>query len=149
MNGAPIVLHAEDDEDHAELVRRALKRLPNGCDLHQVGDGAEALAFLSRTGQFANPQRSPRPHVVLLDVRLPRLDGFELLEQVRAVASLRDLPVIMFSTSAAEGDLDRARELGATEYLVKPCDSLGFGELVETLQRYCDAAEAGAHERSA
>lgn len=116
------VLIVEDDPDHAELVRRGLEAQPRPVEVEVVTDGEAALA---RLGESA-----PRPDLLLLDLRLPRMDGLRLLEAVKARKELSDLPCVVLTTSDAEGDRVRARELRADSYLVKPGDGESFARLV-------------------
>lgn len=124
------VLLVDDNDDHRFLARRALSSLPPsaGVDLALARDGEEALA------RCAAP---PRPDLVLLDIKMPRRDGFEVLAALRADPATRDLPVVMFTSSENGGDVARARALGADEYVTKPLDPRAFGEAVRgILQRW-------------
>jgi len=131
-----VVLLVEDDPAHAEIVRRNFRafRLPNR--LEHVCDGQEALDYVRRRGRFADPERAPRPGLILLDLRLPRLDGLEVLRILKADPDLGRIPVVVLTTSAAETDLIRAYDAHANSYLVKPVDFSRFVELMETLSLY-------------
>jgi CheY-like chemotaxis protein len=94
------------------------------------------LDFLFRRGVFADPEKSPRPHVVLLDLRLPRIDGLEVLREIRTSAGLEKLPVVILTTSEAEIDAARAYEYHANSFLVKPLDFDKFIRLMEDLGFY-------------
>jgi CheY-like chemotaxis protein len=122
------VLLVEDDPDHAELVRRALGT-PVRTDV--VGDGEAALAFLRRSGNGTE-----KPHLILLDLRLPRMDGLQLLRELKTDPALRAIPCVVLTTSAAERDMARAYELHANSYLVKPGDHDGFRQLMSDIDRY-------------
>jgi two-component system, response regulator len=123
LAGAPVrVLIVEDDPDHAELVRRGLETQPRPVEVEVVVDGEAALARLAAP--------APRPDLLLLDLRLPRLDGLTLLEMVKSRPELSDLPCVVLTTSDAEGDRVRARALRADRYLVKPGDGESFARLV-------------------
>jgi len=126
-------LLVEDDEDHAEIVLHSLAehRVSNAVD--HVLDGEAALQYLRREGQYAD---SPRPDVILLDLKLPKLDGHEVLEQIKADHDLRSIPVVVLTTSDAESDRTRAYENFANSYLVKPLNFDQFNKMVEDLGLY-------------
>jgi CheY-like chemotaxis protein len=131
-----LILLVEDNAAHAELVKRGLEdhRVPNR--IVHLCDGEAALHYLLRRGPFADPARSPRPHVVLLDLRLPRIDGLEVLRQIRTSPELEKLPVVVLTTSEAEQDVAQAYEFRANSYLVKPVDFDRFSRLIADLGFY-------------
>ncbi len=131
-----VVLLVEDDPAHAEIVRRNFREFRLSNRLEHVSDGQEALDYVRRRGAFADPERSPRPGLILLDLRLPRLDGLEVLRILKADPDLGRIPVVVLTTSAAETDLIRAYDAHANSYLVKPVDFSRFVELMETLGLY-------------
>ena len=111
------VMLVEDDPAHAELTLRSIEELaPSLCEFVHVEDGQAALEHLRRAQQSGNSL----PDLVLLDLRLPRLDGLEVLEQVQADAQLRRIPLVVLTTSATSADIQRAFAFGASSYLVKP-----------------------------
>jgi len=116
------VLVVEDDPDLVALVKRWLER--DGHLVEHVADGAAALAAL---------RRDPLPRLVLLDVMLPKVDGFEVLRQLRAAPRTKDLPVVMVTSFTRDRDAARGRELGATDYVVKPLMELDFLKRIEPL----------------
>jgi two-component system, response regulator len=126
-----MILLVEDNPDHAELALRTLADRGIGSFMRHVADGEEALDYLFRRGAYADPESSPRPDVVLLDLRLPGIDGLEVLSAIREDAELRRLPVIILTTSEADPDIAGARKRHADGYLVKPvayeqfCRALG------------------------
>jgi CheY-like chemotaxis protein len=124
------VLLVEDDPDHAELVSRALSA--DGIRLVHVSDGESALAYLGRAGMWTDVATSPRPDLVLLDLRLPGVDGGEVLRQIKAAPALREIAVAILSTSEAWGDLGTAGEQ-ADACAVKPIDGEAFREQVREL----------------
>jgi CheY-like chemotaxis protein len=130
------ILLVEDDPDHAELVRIGVSRLARGAQLKVVHDGEEALAYLLHHGRWAEPHRSPRPQLILLDLRLPKLDGFEVLERIKASEDLRAIPVVALTTSQAEGDMARAYVNHVNSYLVKPVQFEQFAALVRDVDEY-------------
>lgn len=121
----PLVLLVEDDADHAELVVESLEEHAAEAVVVHVRDGAAALTWLRERAAADG-----RPDVVLLDLRLPRVDGLEVLRQVKADAALRALPVVVLTSSGADGDLSRAYALGANAYLVKPLGIEAFDALL-------------------
>ncbi|MCL4818698.1 MAG: response regulator [Vicinamibacteria bacterium] len=127
MTGQLQVLLVEDDPDHAELIQRGFDQISARVRLSRVPDGESALDYLFRRGSWAAAASSPRPHLVLLDLRLPRLDGFRVLEAIKTDPELRPIPTVILTTSDAESDVARAYAHYANSYLVKPGD---FGRLV-------------------
>jgi len=137
MTGEPIViLLAEDDPAHAEIVRRNLENSRIANRLVHVNDGQEALDYLYRRERYANPEDSPRPGLILLDLRMPKVDGLEVLRTVKGDSELMRIPVVVLTTSAAETDMARAYDNHANSYLVKPVDFEKFVNLMETLGYY-------------
>jgi CheY-like chemotaxis protein len=137
MKGEPVVvLLVEDNDDHAELVKRQLvdHRIAN-C-LVRVSDGQSALDYLLHMGTYADPVTSPRPHVILLDQRLPKLDGIEVLKTCKANESLAGIPIVILTTSEAERDIEQAYQNHANSYLVKPVDFNKFKQLMDDLGFY-------------
>jgi CheY-like chemotaxis protein len=130
------ILLVEDNGDHEELIRRALAERRAPVVLSVAHHGEEALDYLFRRGAWADSSRSPRPRVVLLDLRLPRLDGFQVLEAVKSTPSLRDLPVVILTTSESEQDMAGAYARHANSYLVKPVDHQRFSELIASVESY-------------
>jgi CheY-like chemotaxis protein len=123
----------EDDDDHAHLVIRNLKKARIGNEIHRVPDGVEALAFLRQQGQYAG---QPRPDIILLDLKLPKLDGHEVLAAIKSDPELQAIPVVVMTTSNAEADRERAYEHHANSYVVKPVDFDKFKQLVVDLSLY-------------
>jgi len=140
MSGEPIIiLLVEDDPAHAEIVRRNFVnfRMANRpVQLVHVADGEDALDYLFSRGKFQNPGLSPRPNLILLDLRLPKVDGLEVLKIVKADADLASIPVIVLTTSSAEADVAKAYESHANSYLVKPMDFSQFNKLMDVLGFY-------------
>jgi CheY-like chemotaxis protein len=137
MNGEPIViLLAEDDPAHAEIVRRNMENSRIANRLEHVKDGQEALDYLYRRNGFSEPARSPRPGIILLDLRMPKVDGMEVLHTVKSDPELARIPVVVLTTSAAEMDIAKAYDHHANSYLVKPVDFTQFTDLLETLGYY-------------
>lgn len=119
------VLLVEDNDDHAELIRRTLGEQQWAPQIIHISDGESALDYLHRRGAWVDPDQSPRPHVILLDLRLPRVDGLDVLTSIKQSADLRRIPVVVLTTSSAERDVVHAYDAHANSYLVKP---FGFEE---------------------
>ena len=131
----PVILLVEDDPDHTELVRRAIEELGRDVRLVALADGEIALDYLFRRGEWANPERSPKPDLVLLDLRLPRLDGFSVLREIKSASALRHVPVVILTSSSSDRDVEQAYAEHANSYLVKPHD---YERLVTLLGRARD-----------
>ena len=137
MNGEPlVVLLVEDNPDHAELIRRSFEDHRVANKLYHVSDGEAALDYLFRRGGYTDLEKSPRPHVILLDLRLPKVDGQEVLKQVKGCSELRQIPVVILTTSEAEKDVNGAYDNGANSYLAKPVDFDKFTKLMDDLGFY-------------
>lgn len=137
MQGEPItILLVEDDPAHAEIVRRNFEKSRIANHLIHVSDGQAALDYLYNREAFSDPLLAPRPGLVLLDLRLPKVDGLEVLRIIKADADLGQIPVVILTTSAAESDVARAYDSHANSYLVKPVDFTQFIELMEVLGYY-------------
>jgi CheY-like chemotaxis protein len=137
MKGEPIViLLVEDDPAHAEIVRRNLEHGRIANRLEHVRDGQAALDYLYRRNGFSDPAGSPQPGIILLDLRLPRVDGLEVLKTIKSDPNLLRIPVVVLTTSAAEADMARAYDNHANSYLVKPVEYSHFVELMDTLGYY-------------
>ena len=131
-----LILLVEDDPAHAEIVRRNLKDFCVASRIIHVIDGQAALDYLFRQGAYADPAASPRPHLTLLDLRLPKVDGLEVLRRIKEEEGLKKMPVIVLSTSAVESDVAKAYALGAGGYLVKPVDFEKFSSLMKAFCSY-------------
>ena len=137
MHGEPFtILLVEDNPAHAELVLRSFEDHRVANTIVHLSDGESALDYLFRRGPFADPEESPRPHVILLDLRLPRMDGLEVLKEIRSSDDLHTLPVVILTTSEAERDVAMAYEQHTNSYVVKPLDFEGFTALMEDLGFY-------------
>lgn len=137
MNGEPVrILLVEDNEAHAELALDALAEHRVLNDTYHVKDGQEALDYLWRKGAYVNPDTSPRPHVILLDLRLPKVDGLDVLKQIKASEELHDIPVVVLTTSETESDLFKAYGYNANSYLVKPVNFEQFVQMLTDLGFY-------------
>lgn len=124
------ILIVEDNPSDVELTLRTLKRHNLANHIEVMRDGAEALDFLFRTGPYAGTTLSVNPKVILLDLKLPKIDGLEVLRRIRERDELRKIPVVILTSSREDRDLERAYELGANSYVVKPVD---FNEFVHSI----------------
>ena len=137
MQGEPIaVLLVEDEPAHAEIVRRNFEITQIANTLKHVSDGQSALDYLYRKNAFSDPASSPRPGLILLDLRLPKVDGLQVLKTIKSDPGLKNIPVVVLSTSASETDIAMAYTFNANSYLVKPVDFSQFSDLLETLGYY-------------
>ncbi|RKD95093.1 response regulator [Halopiger aswanensis] len=130
---APDVLLIEDNPGDVRLTKEAFRDASFDADLHVVTDGVEAMAFLHRNGEY---ESAPRPDIVLLDLNLPRKDGFEVLEAIRDDSDLEQLPVVVLSSSEADEDIRRSYEQHVNAYLTKPRAPDEFVEMVRTLEEF-------------
>ena len=130
------ILLVEDNPDHAELVMRSFENheIPN--TIYQAHNGEEALDYLFHRGQYTDTQTAPRPNVVLLDLRLPRINGLEVLKEIKQDEDLRNIPVVILTTSEAEQDIAQAYKYHANSYLVKPVNFDKFSSLMDELGFY-------------
>ena len=137
MNGEPLnILHVEDNPDHANLVVRSLRKQRVANVVYLVEDGEAALDYLFRRGDYQDPQNSPRPHVILLDLRLPKVDGLEVLRVIKTTEGLLKIPVVVLTSSDAEKDVAQSYAYHANSYLVKPVGFDKFTEMMEHLGFY-------------
>jgi CheY-like chemotaxis protein len=137
VSGEPFhILLIEDEMDHAELVTRSLAENRVANKIHHVTDGEAALDYLHQRGLFTDVTKHPRPHIILLDLRLPKIDGLEVLKEIKTNEDLRTIPVVVLTTSSAEKDITRAYEFNANSYVVKPVTFSKFQELMNDLGFY-------------
>jgi CheY-like chemotaxis protein len=137
MKGEPLnILLVEDNPDHAELIKRNFEDCLIVNRFLHVEDGEAALDYLHARGKYADSLLFPRPHIVLLDLRLPKIDGLEVLKQIKNHPDLRVLPTIILTTSDAERDLAKAYEYHANSYLTKPVGFPEFSQLLRDLGFY-------------
>jgi CheY-like chemotaxis protein len=125
-----VYLIAEDDPDTQLLIQRAFKQADLAAPVHFTNDGQQTIEYLAGNGPFADRQRYPMPVVLLLDLKMPFRDGFEVLKWIRAQSHLRKLVVIMFSGSSLDRDVDAAFELGVNSFVIKP---VSFSELLQVI----------------
>jgi CheY-like chemotaxis protein len=128
----PILL-VEDNPDDILITKRAWSKGLIKNKLYIVNNGEEALEFLYKQGEYSN---APTPGLMLLDLKMPRVDGFEVLKTVKQDAKLKRLPIIVLTTSNRDKDIQRAFNLGCNSYILKPVDYEKFLEAIETIQKY-------------
>lgn len=124
------LLHVEDEDPSACLFRKALDHAGIVISLYRVSDGEQALAFLNKLGPYVTAKR---PELVVLDLNMPRVNGWEVLSKIRANDDLQKIPVVVLSTSSQSEDQTRAFSLGARSYIVKPPDFFGLVREVESI----------------
>ena len=136
MTGEPLsILLVEDDPDHAAIVARSFERHQVANELRCVYDGQEALDYLFRRGSYADPETSPRPHVILLDLNLPKVGGLDVLREIKS-SDLKAIPVVILTTSDRKEDIAQACSRFANSYLVKPVDFACFTKMMSDLGFY-------------
>jgi len=140
------VLLIEDDAEAADLLRIALKKAGLRRPLRVLADGDEAIAYLSSQPPFENREENPPPCLLLLDVKMPRKSGLEVLSWLRSRVNTRPLPVVMLTSSAATSDIEEALRLGIRAYCVKPSDFEDLKKLAEMIRRRAEGDEEDAEE---
>ena len=131
----PILLVIEDSNEDFEAFQRYVERSPLTIPIYRCVDGDEALAFLYRTGRYADPQSAPRPGLILLDLNLPGTDGREVLRKIKQDETLKLVPVVVFTTSNNPKDIEACYRWGVNSYIVKPMD---FNRLKHSIQILID-----------
>lgn len=128
------ILYAEDEETDIFFLKRALQLAASPHTLNTVPDGAQALQYLAGEGRFADRLRHPLPSLVLLDINMPKKSGLEVLEWIRRQPQFKSLPVLILTSSGRKEDMDKARQLGADDFLLKPSTPLKLVDVVKSLQ---------------
>ena len=142
MNDRPFtVLMAEDDEHDIIATQRAWEKNHISNPLHVVRDGEECLDFLHQRQKYAEPGAAPRPGILLLDLKMPKMDGLAVLKHIKQDEGLRRLPVVILTTSKAEEDRLRSYDLGANAFIVKPVGFESLSEAVKTLNLFWQIVE--------
>ena len=130
------ILMADDDADDRLMTKEAFEESRLKNDLRFVEDGVELLDYLKRRGKYADPASSPRPGLILLDLNMPKKDGREALEEIKADPNLKSIRVVILTTSKAEEDIYRTYNLSAASYITKPVTFSGMAEVIKTLGKY-------------
>ncbi len=135
------VLMAEDSEHDIIATKRAWKQSNIMNELKVVKDGEECLDYLYRRGKYSDPASSPRPGILLLDIRMPKMDGLTVLKHVREDEKIRHLPVIILTTSRMEEDRIKGYNLGVNAYVMKPVGFQNFSEAVKMINLFWEIVE--------
>ena len=130
------VLMVEDSPNDAELIGRALRKINIANKIHLVKDGEEALEFIFRTGRYASRDESTPLKVILLDLKLPKVNGLEVLAKIKADEHTKTIPVVIVTSSQEDKDLKEAYKRGANSYIVKPIDASNFVEALSEAGLY-------------
>jgi CheY-like chemotaxis protein len=136
LKRAVTILMADDDADDREFALTAMQESRLANELRFVEDGEELLEYLRRLGRYANPKDSPRPGLILLDLNMPRKDGREALREIKSDPALKNIPVVVLTTSKAEEDILRSYGLGANCFITKPVTFDGLVEVVKVLDKH-------------
>ncbi len=127
---------ADDDADDCLLVHHAMRETEHTCDLRFVQDGEELFDYLHRRGQYANGQAAPRPDLILLDLKMPKKDGREVLRDIKTDPDFKRIPIVALTTSTAEDDIRFCYEMGANSYVTKPVTFRNLVDIMNTLCKY-------------
>ena len=130
------LLLADDDPDDRLLVHDALEEASWAVDLREVEDGDELIDYLNRRGRYASSDESPRPGLILLDLKMPGKGGLQALEEIKRESPLSRIPIVVLTTSSAEEDIAEAYDLGANSYIVKPSSFSTLVDAMQALERY-------------
>jgi two-component system response regulator len=130
------ILLVEDNVHDAELTIRALKKINLANKLYHVKDGADALDFIFARGAFSNRQITDRPKVILLDIKMPKVDGIEVLRQIKSNEATKTIPVVIMTSSKEEQDIVTSYNLGVNSYVVKPVNFEAFAKAIYELGMY-------------
>jgi CheY-like chemotaxis protein len=130
------ILIADDDEEDRSFAREALTVARLANDLHFVHDGDELMDYLQQRGAYAEPGVAPRPGLILLDIKMPKRDGFVCLAEIKNDESLRQIPVVILTTSSAEEDIFRGYDMGVNSFVTKPVTFDGLVHAMRALGRY-------------
>ena len=139
------ILLAEDNPEDAEMTLRALRKHNLGNQVHWVKDGEEALEYLFGTGRYAGREPTPTVRLVLLDIKMPKVDGIEVLRRVKD-SPLRSIPVVVMTSSNEERDVVESYRLGANSYIVKPVSFTGFLDVIRQIEGYWISLNVGPPE---
>src|SRR4051812_5741045 len=136
MPDQPLVLLVEDREDDVLLIRKAFERVKMDTAIQVVRDGEEAIWYLSGIGKYKNRAEYPLPWLVLLDLKMPRVNGFEVLKWIRQQSNCKSLIVVVLTSSEHIQDVNKAYALGANSFMIKPLDFENTIALTEAIQQY-------------
>ncbi len=133
-----LIMLVDDDDGHRLLIRENLRSGGIVNEILEMRDGQEAVDYLTRRGGYQDPAKSPRPGLVLLDIKMPKMDGFVVLEKIKADESLRMIPVLMLTSTDNQEEVNRCYTLGANTYVVKPVQYDEFQERIKALGLFLD-----------
>jgi CheY-like chemotaxis protein len=133
-----LIMLIEDDDGHRLLIRENLRAGGIVNEIVELRDGQQALDYLFRRGQYQDPAKAPRPGLILLDIKMPKLDGFGVIEKVKADPELRLIPILMLTSTDDQVEVNRCYALGANSYVVKPIRYEDFQERVKALGLFLD-----------
>jgi CheY-like chemotaxis protein len=136
MADRAVILLAEDREDDILLIKKAFERGAIDNPVQVVRDGEEAMNYLAGEGRYSNREEYPLPDLILVDLKMPKVDGFELVKWIRRQPGFSKIPVVVLTSSDAIRDVNRAYALGANSFLVKPLDFENFVESAKALKKY-------------
>ena len=136
MAEVPVILVVEDREDDIYLIKSGLNKAGILCPVQVVRDGEEAISYLKGEGRFANRDEYPLPDLVLLDLKLPGTDGFDVLKWIRTHPGMRGLRVVVLTSSDEMRDVNAAYQIGANSFLVKPADFMNYIQLGRNISQY-------------
>ncbi len=130
-----LLLMADDDADDCMLMKNAIREIFRSDNFHCLPDGQELMDYLNRRGAYQDPAEFPLPDLILLDLNMPRKDGFKALQEIKENPDLRCIPVVIYTTSRAQEQIELSYSLGANSYIVKP---MTFEDLVKCLKCMAD-----------
>lgn len=135
MRGQPILMIEDSPEDY-EITCRAFKKSRFNNPIYHLDNGDDALDYLHKRGAYSDPEKAPRPGIVLLDLNIPGTNGKEVLRDIKSTHELKNIPIIVFTTSDDKQDIEKCYELGANSYLQKPVNLKRFIESIVRLKEY-------------
>ena len=132
------IMLVEDDDGHRLLIRENLRASGIVNDMIEMRDGQQALDYLQRRGQYQDPAKSPRPGLILLDIKMPKADGYAVLEKIKADPNLRLIPVLMLTSTDDQAEVNRCYSLGVNSYVVKPIRYEEFQDRIKSVGLFLD-----------
>ena len=133
-----MIMLVDDDDGHRLLIRESLRAGGIVNEIVEMPDGQQAMDYLERRGQFQDSAKSPRPGLILLDIKMPKVNGFTLLEKVKSNNELKQIPVIMLTSTDDQIEINRCYMLGANSYVVKPIRYEEFQDRIKTIGLFLD-----------
>lgn len=130
----PVLLLAEDNPADQNLTIRSIKKNAVNCDLRIVADGESAIDYLVHRGDYKSFENNPKPHIVVLDLNMPKMDGRQVIQEIKANPELSNIPIIVFSTSSYKKDISASYQLGCSSFITKPANA---HEFMDTMKGIC------------